>query len=239
MWGRSTIIATASLVIVLATVLFVVPPATSSVSSPVTFRIPVLRDGRYDPDHIDLSGVTGVTPAKQRRAETLLRRTLLELPRFDRVRSALAAGYFSLKDRNPGGYVHFVNFAYYSDTDVLDPAKPESLVYQNQRGRLVLVAAMFMLRPGQTFADVPDVGGPLTQWHVHDLLCIVPGTFSARAPNPDGSCPKGTQRPTDSVPMMHVWLVPTQCGPFSALEGVGGGQLAPGQTRSCDHVHGV
>ena len=28
-------------------------------------------------------------------------------------------------------------------------------------------------------------------------------------------------------------------GPFAALEGVGAGQLKPGEVRSCDHVHGA
>jgi hypothetical protein len=38
--------------------------------------------------------------------------------------------------------------------------------------------------------------------------------------------------------MIHVWIVPQRCGPFSALEGVGGGQIKSGETRLCDHVHG-
>jgi hypothetical protein len=40
------------------------------------------------------------------------------------------------------------------------------------------------------------------------------------------------------VPMIHVWIVPNPCGPFAALEGIGGGQIKAGQTRLCDHVHG-
>jgi hypothetical protein len=38
--------------------------------------------------------------------------------------------------------------------------------------------------------------------------------------------------------MIHVWIVPRPCGPFAALEGIGGGQVAAGQTVACDHVHG-
>jgi hypothetical protein len=41
-----------------------------------------------------------------------------------------------------------------------------------------------------------------------------------------------------SVPLIHVWIVPHACGPFAALEGVGAGQIAPGETRLCDHAHG-
>jgi hypothetical protein len=37
--------------------------------------------------------------------------------------------------------------------------------------------------------------------------------------------------------MIHVWIVPNVCGPFAALEGVGAGQIKPGQQRLCDHLH--
>jgi hypothetical protein len=38
--------------------------------------------------------------------------------------------------------------------------------------------------------------------------------------------------------MVHVWLEPQECGPFSALEGIGGGQIEEGQEVLCDHQHG-
>ena len=40
------------------------------------------------------------------------------------------------------------------------------------------------------------------------------------------------------MPMIHVWITPHRCGPFAALEGVGGGQIAEGEARLCDHAHG-
>ena len=39
--------------------------------------------------------------------------------------------------------------------------------------------------------------------------------------------------------MIHVWTEPHPCGPFAALEGVGGGTIAEGETRLCDHAHGT
>jgi hypothetical protein len=39
--------------------------------------------------------------------------------------------------------------------------------------------------------------------------------------------------------MIHVWIVPHRCGPFAALEGVGGGQIKAGEERLCDHAHGA
>ena len=38
--------------------------------------------------------------------------------------------------------------------------------------------------------------------------------------------------------MIHVWIRKNPCGPFAALEDVGAGQVAPGQTKACDHAHG-
>src|SRR2546421_12754701 len=40
------------------------------------------------------------------------------------------------------------------------------------------------------------------------------------------------------TPMIHVWIRKNVCGPFAALEGVGAGQIAPGQTKLCDHAPG-
>ena len=39
--------------------------------------------------------------------------------------------------------------------------------------------------------------------------------------------------------MIHVWIAPNECGPFAALDGIGAGQVAPGETVLCDHVHGA
>ena len=99
---------------------------------------------------------------------------------------------------------------------------------------------MFMLNKGSTLNDVPDVGGALTQWHIHDNLCFTDDPVApqiAGITSSNGPCPAGQQN-FIPVPMMHVWIIPNQCGPFAALEGVGAGQTKPGEARSCDHVHG-
>ena len=45
-------------------------------------------------------------------------------------------------------------------------------MYEVRNGKQTAVAAMYSLPFGSTFADVPDVGGALTQWHVHRNLCL-------------------------------------------------------------------
>jgi hypothetical protein len=197
----------------------------------------------YDPTKpIDLSGVEGVTPEQQARAENLIAITLLRLPQFADPAVAEAAGFRTIGDGFTG-HEHYINWDYLDDGRLLDPDHPESLVYETYRdGRpKQLVAAMFMLGSTDTLDDVPDLGGALTQWHVHEDLCFTdePGNYKVRGlTRPDGTCAPPLVKPPQG-PMIHVWITPHECGPFASLEGVAGGQIKDGETRLCDHAHGA
>jgi hypothetical protein len=187
---------------------------------------------------IDLGGVEGVTPEQQAQAENILAATLYKLPQFADPEVAKSRGWFSIGDGVTGDE-HFVNVSTFDDGKILDPDAPESLVYEVINGKKTLVAAMYMLWPGATMADVPDVGGSLMQWHIHDNLCFSPETgrvAGLRAPG--APCTGGLVKGGES-PMIHVWIQPHPCGPFAALEGIAGGTIAAGETRLCDHVHGA
>jgi hypothetical protein len=185
----------------------------------------------------------GVTPAEQARAEALLRNTMRDLPKYASPAAAIAAGYRSIHDYIPGitADEHYVNWAYLDDGRILDSRYPESLVYEFPNGKPKLVAAMYILPIGSRFTDAPDVGGALTQWHVHNNLCLItdPNDPTAKViygvVQPDQPCPGGSEKA--SVPMLHVWIVSNPCGPFAALEGIGAGQIPDGQTRLCDTLH--
>jgi len=182
-----------------------------------------------------IAGVVGnIDPA---RAEQLVRDTLKYLPQYDTIDKATAAGYRWIEDP---GYEHYVKWSLVDDNDILDAQRPESLVYQNG----TLVAAMYMMPDGSTFADTPDIGGALTQWHVHNDLCLIQnpsdplqwilrGTTTAQ-----GQCTATGAIKKGDVPMIHVWIVKNPCGPFAPLSGEGGGQTPPGQTPLCDTAHG-
>jgi len=174
---------------------------------------------------------------QQHRAELLLAQTLVELPRFADPAAAVAAGYRSIGDSMTGDE-HYINWEAINDEHVLDPAHPESLVYDVRRGAPRLEAAMFILPDGFTLDNVPDVGGPLIQWHVHDDLCFTTGEAPqvAGVTSVGGPCSPGLERFAPR-PMIHVWVAKNPCGPFAALEGVGAGQTKDG-TRACDHAHG-
>jgi hypothetical protein len=209
-------------------------PASAASAVPYNATLPV-----------DLGGVAGVSAEQQAEAEQLVTASLLKLPRFADIPTIEAMGYHSVGDAFTG-YEHFINWPLVDDGRVLDPDHPESLVFivDPATGNKQLVAAMYMANADDTLDTVPDVGGKLVQWHVHGDLCFAGETNAWRlagdvAPPPE-PCPPGSFRLRQvMVPMLHVWIVPHECGPFAALEGIGGGQIAAGEQRLCDHRHGA
>ncbi|MDQ1481311.1 MAG: hypothetical protein QOI44_2172 [Actinomycetota bacterium] len=184
---------------------------------------------------IKLVSQTGVTPVELHRAETLIATTMVALKRFATPAQAYAAGYRSIGDAVTGDE-HYVNWSYANDGHILDPKRPESIVYEVRNGKQAAVAAMYALPLGSSFANVPDVGGALTQWHVHRNLCLTDNPEQRLVTGVIGeteACPPGTTK-AGNAPMLHVWTIPNVCGPFAALEGIGAGQVPAGQTRNCD-----
>ena len=89
--------------------------------------------------------------------------------------------------------------------------------------------------------DVPDIGGALMQWHIHDNLCFTDDPVAAAGGAASSTPPASARRRSSKfrpAPMIHVWITPHPCGPFAALEGVGAGQIAEGEARLCDVAHG-
>jgi len=206
-------------------------PPTTKAASTTTTTVPTVPG--MGP--IRLESETGVTPTELNRAETLIATTIVDLKRFETPAQAYALGYRTIGDGITGDE-HYVNWSYANDGHILDPKRPESVVYEVRNGKQVAVAAMYALPFGSTFADVPDVGGALTQWHVHRDLCLTDNPqqrLVAGLTTLNGGCPPHTSK-AGNTPMLHVWAIPNPCGPFAALEGVGAGQVPAGQTRNCD-----
>lgn len=152
--------------------------------------------------------------------ERLIRRTAEHLSRWQDVAVAEADGYRSIGDASTG-HEHLVHAGYALDERILDPSAPESLVYRVDGDRRELVSAMYVLPPGSTMADVPDLGDDRAVWHTHDDLCFdETGRVTGRSM--DGRCVNGGVR-VITPPMLHVWIVEHPCGPFAALDGHGGG----------------
>jgi hypothetical protein len=152
------------------------------------------------------------TSAQSHAAIRLATDTRRGLARFVHLRDARAAGYVP-HWRGREVIKHYFNPGYVTDGRVLDPARPEGLVYAfTARGPVVVAALYLMNRAGEPGRAV---GGCLTPWHVHDNLCssdpdrgMITGLLSR-----DGQCPRGQVR-WAAPPMLHTWVIDLPGGPF-------------------------
>ena len=155
------------------------------------------------------------TPTRSQRqaAVRLVNASWQDASKYRSLAVARAAGYRPI---TPVGLpvVHYLNVSSYLATmmggSVLDLAEPQSLVYANTPRGAVLVAAMYITRPG---GPTPQPGGCLTQWHVHTNLCLRPGLGVVGVVTPaHPTCPPGSRNRV-TPPMMHIWFVPIPGGP--------------------------
>lgn len=212
---------------------------TSATTPAPTTTAPSYKDNGSP--RISLAGFPGVSAVQRARAEDLVFRTRTVLPKFATTDIAIANGFSSIQDSSTG-VEHYVNWSYINDEHELNPDYPESLVFQvGPNGQRTLVSAMYMLGDSYTLETVPDIGGSLTQWHIHNNLCYSQDPFVSGSTrvvgvtSENGPCSFGVK--LNPNPMIHVWITPHVCGPFAALEGVGAGQIKPGEERLCDEVH--
>ena len=168
-----------------------------------------------------------LSPAQQDAARTLLVTSRSAIASLPNTAALSAAGYVPVGD-NSSGMQHWVNDAYTHDGRELDASHIESFMTSNSTGRTT--GAMYILEPGRTMANVPNIAGELTTWHVHQPICFSTTQswhFVSFASN--GNCPSGAAA-RNVPPMMHVWSDDPPCGPFVGTEGHG--------TTSCAaHTH--
>jgi hypothetical protein len=156
------------------------------------------------------------TPAERAAAAELVLAARSALARYADPAVAAADGY--RVNGITGIDFHASNPSYENDDRVLDPARPETLVYAvAPDGRPVLMGAMFLMpkigRPG------PTIGGPLTVWHAHQHICLAltPPALSGVL-SPLGTCPVGSIDLPLTAEMIHIWIVPGAPEPFGDLD---------------------
>ena len=151
------------------------------------------------------------TPSQTAAAARLFAETKAAILPYEDWHKAWAAGY------RPGGpanmpSTHWMNDAYVKAGYVMDPHRPQGLVYANTQRGPVLLGAMFQMQSINQFG--PDPGGPLTAWHQHENICFSPFGFEFSLMTPFATCPLGSFDLTAS-PMLHVWIVDNPGGPFA------------------------
>lgn len=156
--------------------------------------------------------IAAATPQQRAAARKLLADTIAATLAYRDADAAEAAGYkFVIKDK--ALVQHIPNPAYNRDGKILDPQRPESLLYikNPNTGELALVGVVYrMPRPSMTG---PKPGGPITSWHTH-AKCVDPDGSASR-PASRGTCPAGMEKRT-GVERMHVWFTDDILTAFSS-----------------------
>lgn len=151
------------------------------------------------------------TAAQAEAATRLAIETKAALAKYADPAVARADGYRPTGRLDPSNS-HWENPAATKDRRILDPTRPEQLVYaETADGPLLLGAVYIMPRAGEVG---PAVGGPLTAWHAHNLcISFLPITI-ANVVSPYGACPPLSANVV--IPeMMHVWTIDNPDGPFA------------------------
>jgi hypothetical protein len=146
-------------------------------------------------------------------AGKLIEQTDATLARYQTVQAAFAAGYTYVLRTN--GEEHLL----YDGSDPaytgLNPQHPSSLVYAINvpHHAPILLGAMY-IEDGDT--NGPQVGGSLTRWHSHLVVCQNgKPTVAGFGVQLRGSCNPATWHDSYTAQMLHVWVVPYPGGVFS------------------------
>jgi hypothetical protein len=147
-------------------------------------------------------------------ARQLQRATAHAIGRYADPAVAAADG-FDVSDMS-GLDFHADNRDHIEDGVILDPTRPETLVYAMGDDGPVLLGAMFQMP--EVHERGPAVGGRLTVWHGHEEACLSlfpPGL--AGMTSPLGMCPIGSITIAITNEMLHVWTVPGAPAMFGEL----------------------
>jgi hypothetical protein len=152
------------------------------------------------------------TPEQERAAAKLLADTRASIARYQDPAAAIAAGFEPGSVSSADPLRHFENKA--NADAILDPNRPQALVYAQTTHGLQLIGAMYQMKRAGQWG--PDPGGPLTQWHQHEGICFSPFGFEFSFETPFWTCPVGSTSIT-TPPMLHLWIVENgKEGPFAA-----------------------
>lgn len=154
------------------------------------------------------------TPEQRKAADDMVRRC---------YESAERHGWYDYDKATADGFrlkvsddTHYNNIDFLFDDRVLDPDRPEYLMFYDRPGGGGKILAGFMFVPRNNTEEGPQFGGNLTRWHYHTWgspICLVKGILDTGAPV-DGKCAAGV--PSYRSPeMLHVWLLDHPQGHFS------------------------
>lgn len=155
------------------------------------------------------------------------------------IEAAQKNGWFDYETGLEDGYrlmtgnkTHYVNDAFLADDRVLDPERPEFLMYYETPTGTRLTGAMFVTETLEERGA--QIGGPLTVWHFHiwpRKVCI----FNNVVVKHDRDCPG--VRTKKGPEMIHVWFVDRPGGAFNSSMSLPPELLGMPEGSSEQHEH--
>ena len=139
--------------------------------------------------------------------------------------AAIKNGWFDIDRARAQGFqddrvnrTHFPNLKNMFDDVILDPERPEWLIYSDlPGGGKVLMGFMFFTRENSEVGPTP--AGPLAQWHYHHYdppKCAVKGLWTVSDSDENGECAEGIPI-ARSPEMFHVWFIDHPLGRFTEM----------------------
>jgi hypothetical protein len=161
---------------------------------------------------MNAGGATGTSDAQQTEADHLWAATTAFTNRYQDLSVAAADGYQVAAVA--GNDYHAANPEYQKDGLMLDPTRPENLIYGAGPNGPVLLGVMFETEGLRN--DPPSTGGAVLDWHRHEQVCfaLIPAGLAGLV-DPFGNCPAGSLAIPTTNSMMHVWTLqdaPTKFG---------------------------
>jgi hypothetical protein len=150
----------------------------------------------------NLPDVTAAAPADRSHARALLRRSRRAAAMLMTVGSARSAGFRADGPWRHDGMRHFTRRANLRDPSVLDPRRPEGLVFMRMDGGGTMLAALVFRMPSSR--RPPHPAGPIVRWHVH-TRCVKRDRRDPRQVS-DPLCDGGTVMHYGRTQMTHVWF---------------------------------
>lgn len=157
------------------------------------------------------SGACRPTSVQKAAAAKLVSETEVATAKYRSLSAAAADGYVGPELKFTQ---HFVHSGHMQDGKVLDPKRPEALMYTASPRGPVLVGVMYVMNVPGEFG--PEPGGCLTRWHVHTNVCLDAATQAlVEVKEEPVVCPAGSSRYIPP-PLLHVWFMDVPGGRFAA-----------------------
>jgi hypothetical protein len=173
-------------------------------SHPATTAAGTTRTAQGGPHFHDGQTEVKSSPDQLMAASAFYQKVKASIAKYEDIRVAMAAGFVQVTQDLPAIAAHFYNPQFNTDGILMDPDKPENLLYSKRMdGTWKLVGAMFA---SEKVTDAPPTFfGPLDVWHRHEDLCFKGSNVSVTASAAE--CVGGNFVKFTSWEM-HVWTAP-------------------------------